>query len=88
MHDKTWRDEQLDQRERDEVTFSEVYSRFFHHGTVGHNQHMLIAKLAKIIDELRNATETPTTSGDNDVKTAPYDRYYPEIPRLDDHPRK
>ncbi len=69
---REWQDV-LDERERAEVTFSRLYARYFHHGTVGHNQHMLIAKLAAMIDGLTNDAKTTTDTNDNGNKGAQID---------------
>ena len=50
----------LDEREYKEVVHSQLYARWLHHGTSGHNQLMLIAKLAKIIMELTDGHENET----------------------------
>lgn len=44
-----WRDE-LTERQQKEVQFAEVYASQFAHGTAGHNQLILIAKMASILD--------------------------------------
>lgn len=41
----------LDERQQKEVLLSELYASNFAHGTNGHNQYMLIAKLARILDK-------------------------------------
>jgi hypothetical protein len=47
----TWRDS-LDNRELKEVEFATLYAYQFAHGTSGHIEYMLIAKLAKMLDNL------------------------------------
>lgn len=42
----------LDERQRKEVEFALLYSSMFAHGTTGHNQLMLIAKLASVLIEM------------------------------------
>lgn len=44
-----WRSE-LDERQLKELKLAIIYAEDFHHGTTGHNQLMLIAKLAEILD--------------------------------------
>jgi hypothetical protein len=46
-----WR-ELLDDRQRAELSFSELYARDFHHGTDGHNAKMIIAKLSEMLDRV------------------------------------
>lgn len=41
--------EELDERQKQEVNFSRTYTDFFNHGTNGHNQYLLIAKLANLL---------------------------------------
>lgn len=41
----------LDERQQKEVYLAQVYASSFAHGTNGHNQYMLIAKLAGMLDE-------------------------------------
>lgn len=47
-------EELLDARQLQEVHLSRVYARDFQHGTTGHNQLMLIDRLAKILDEVED----------------------------------
>ena len=42
----------LDERQRKEVEWAEKYVGEFNHGTVGHNQLVVIAKLAGLLDEI------------------------------------
>jgi hypothetical protein len=56
MDNKTWRDT-LDERELKEVELALLYAKEFHHGTNGHNRLMLIAKLAKMLDEIQQTYE-------------------------------
>lgn len=44
--------ENFTEHEMDEITFATMYSRNFAHGTSGHNQLMLIAKLAQLLADL------------------------------------
>jgi hypothetical protein len=48
-HPPPWRDT-LDPREAAELVLAELYAERFHHGTDGHHRLMLIAKLAKLLD--------------------------------------
>lgn len=47
--------ENLDDRQKKEVTFARLYAREFAHGTAGHNHLMLIAKLADMLDVYEDA---------------------------------
>lgn len=46
----TWFNE-LETRQQDQVRFSRLYARDFHHGADGHNNMMIIARLAEKLDE-------------------------------------
>lgn len=46
---RNWRNE-LDEHQRNEVAFAEVYADRFSHGTDGHNRLLLIAKMAELLD--------------------------------------
>lgn len=50
----SWRS-QLDERQLKEVELAVIYAENFHHGTTGHNQLMLIAQMAKMLDERDSA---------------------------------
>lgn len=39
------------ERERQEIAFAQVYTDQFAHGTTGHNALIIIAKLARLLDE-------------------------------------
>ena len=54
----TWR-AALDERQRKTIAFAEIYVRDFNHGTVGHNDLVLIAKLAELLDVATGAREPP-----------------------------
>jgi len=57
----TWR-QMLDERQRKAIAFAETYVRDFNHGTVGHNDLVLIARLAELLDitaGLKEATKPP-----------------------------
>jgi hypothetical protein len=41
----------LDERQRHEVRFAQLYADTFSHGTDGHNRLLLIAKMADMLDE-------------------------------------
>jgi hypothetical protein len=45
-----WRQE-LDERQRKEVLLAQEYARNYAHGTTGHMQLMLIAKMAELLDK-------------------------------------
>jgi hypothetical protein len=45
----SWR-QMLDERQRKAIAFAETYVRDFNHGTVGHNDLVLIARLAELLD--------------------------------------
>lgn len=49
--DLHWR-KLLDERQIKELDLSVLYASDFHHGTTGHNQLMLIAKLSEILDTM------------------------------------
>lgn len=46
---QNWRN-MLDQRQEKELGFAALYAQQFNHGTTGHNQLLLIARLGNIID--------------------------------------
>lgn len=48
----------LNAREQSELKFAQVYVDHFEHGTDGHSRLVLIAKLAKRIQELAGEIET------------------------------
>jgi hypothetical protein len=48
---------ELDERQRKEVEFALIYADGFAHGTDGHNRLLLIAKLARMLDEAENKTK-------------------------------
>ena len=45
-----WRDIFFNERERKQIEFAKVYCRDFKHGAIGHNDMVIIAKLAELID--------------------------------------
>lgn len=47
-----WRQLFDDKRERDEIGFNRSYLRDYHHGTNGHNERMIMAKLSILLDKL------------------------------------
>lgn len=51
-----WRN-QLDDRQQKEVALAETYVRDFNHGTTGHNQLILVATLAELLDIASGARE-------------------------------
>lgn len=50
--------ELLNEREFKELCFAKVYSEKFAHGTTGHNQLMLIAHLADILERMESMDQT------------------------------
>jgi len=40
----------FDDRQRREIELARLYARDFHHGTIGHNALMIIAKMADLLD--------------------------------------
>lgn len=63
-----WREGMIDERQRKEVAFSELYAAEFNHGTTGHNQLMLIARLAELLDAATGAKELPPPPEPADIK--------------------
>lgn len=57
--ESTWR-EQLDEKMRKQVAFAELYTKDFGHGVVGHNDYILIARLALLLDVAAGVKEMPT----------------------------
>lgn len=48
----------LDERQKKELDLAILYARDFHHGTTGHNQLMLIAMLAEMLNRVEgNGTD-------------------------------
>jgi len=47
----------LDERQRKQVEFSRLYTRDFNHGASGHNDLVLIARLAELLDQLGEGKE-------------------------------
>jgi hypothetical protein len=54
----SWR-QMLDERQRKAIAFAETYVRDFNHGTVGHNDLVLIARLAELLDIAAGLKEAP-----------------------------
>ena len=54
----SWR-QMLDERQRKAIAFAETYVRDFNHGTVGHNDLVLIARLAELLDIASGLKEAP-----------------------------
>lgn len=48
--DSVWLEE-LDEHQRKELAFARLYADGFGHGTDGHHRLLLIAKLARLLDE-------------------------------------
>lgn len=40
---------QFDKRQQDQIRFAVIYARDFHHGADGHNNMMIIAKMAELL---------------------------------------
>lgn len=49
----------LDEHQRKAIAFAETYVRDFNHGTVGHNDLVLIARLAELLDIAAGLKEAP-----------------------------
>lgn len=45
------------QRQRPEIEFNRVYAEHYHHGTAGHNERLIMARLARLLDELETVPE-------------------------------
>ena len=43
----------FDEREQSEIEFSQFYFDKFNHGTTGHNDKVIIAKMAKLLDAIQ-----------------------------------
>jgi hypothetical protein len=54
----TWRDG-LDERMRKAIAFAETYVSDFGHGAIGHNDYILIARLAELLDVAVGVKELP-----------------------------
>ncbi len=63
-----WRDTLIDDRQRKEIGLAEVYARDFNHGTTGHNQLMLIARLTELLDAATGVKELPPPPEPADVR--------------------
>lgn len=44
----------FDERQREEIAFSQLYAASFNHGTDGHNAKIIIAKMAELLTEAEN----------------------------------
>jgi hypothetical protein len=42
----------LDERQRKEISFAQIYAREYNHGTTGHNQLLLINRLVELLDQI------------------------------------
>jgi len=82
----TWRDA-LDERQRKQIAFAETYIRDFNHGAIGHNDYILIAKLAEILDVAAGSKEPPKQVEPHEVRImfgkAHYGQTLGEILRVD-----
>lgn len=63
-----WRETLIDDRQRKETAFAELYATEFNHGTTGHNQLMLIARLAELLDVATGTKELPPPPEPADVR--------------------
>ena len=80
-----WRD-QLDERQRKQIAFAELYVREFGHGVVGHNDYLLLARLTLLLDVAAGLTELPQppAGGDFTLTFGKYrDKTLAEVWRLD-----
>lgn len=66
--DSTWRTALLDDRQQKEVKLADLYARDFNHGTTGHNQLLLIARLAELLDAATGVRELPKPPEPADVR--------------------
>lgn len=57
---------QLDERQRKEIKLARFYATECAHGTTGHNQLILIAKMADLLDA--HEANTPLPSNEDDGK--------------------
>lgn len=48
----------FDDRQLNEIQFSQIYLTQFNHGTDGHNAKIIIAKFADILDKLEEASKS------------------------------
>jgi hypothetical protein len=60
-----WRD-QLEDGQRKEVAFAELYARDFNHGTTGHIAYLLIARMAHLLDVATGLKELPPESDEEE----------------------
>ena len=49
---------QFDERQQREISFSQTYTRYFKHGTDGHNAKLIIAKMQLILDHYEHLLDT------------------------------
>jgi len=59
----------LDDRQRKEIAFARMYEKSFGHGTDGHSRLMLIATLARLLDQVSSELQlarlhAPDTTGE------------------------
>lgn len=57
--DSMWRTMLLDERQQKEIKFAELYAQDFNHGTTGHNQLLLVARLAELLDAATGVRALP-----------------------------
>ena len=56
LNGESW-DDLTDDRQQKEVQFARVYASEYAHGTNGHNQYILIAKLSELLDVYEDVIE-------------------------------
>jgi len=70
--------ENFDERQKKEIEFAKLYADKFDHGTDGHNAKLIMAKMAKMLDNIEAAmTPVPESNpyfvqGGVSMRTAPY----------------
>jgi hypothetical protein len=57
MKSKSWKDN-FDERQLKEIEFCRIYAKEFSHGTDGHNAKLIIARFAKMMDELEESNQS------------------------------
>lgn len=61
-----WR-EQLTERERMQIAWAETYAASFRHGATGHNDMLLIARLAELLDVAAGIRDQPPPAEASDL---------------------
>lgn len=49
---------EFDERQRKQIEFSAIYENDFHHGANGHNDMMIIAKMARMLSALEKEIDS------------------------------